>query len=123
MNMTVALDMPAREAFNTPSRPRAARLMTAGFLVYTLLILIGHIVSFPLSYAYLHTVCPSECPLTPQNVRALAHIGLSIAFYANLYMVIQVLYVLVCLGIALLIVFKKPGQWVPLGLGYLLVFL
>jgi hypothetical protein len=96
--------------------------MTVGFLVYTLLILIGHIVGFPLGYAYLHTVCPSGCSLTPENVHALEHIGLSISFYANLYMMIQVLYILVCVGIALLIVFKKPGQWVPLGLSCFLIW-
>ena len=120
--MTVALDPPVQGESNKPSRSRAAWLMTVGFLVYTLLILIGHIVSFPLGYAYLHTVCPSGCSLTPENVRALAHIGLSISFYANLYMVIQVLYILVCVGIALLIVFKKPGQWVPLGLSCFLIW-
>src|SRR6266851_5505290 len=121
MSMTVALDTPTQEAFNPPSRPRTAWLMTAGFLVYTLLILVGHIVGFPLGYAYLHTVCPSGCSLTPGNVRALEQLGLSIPFYANLYMAIQVLYILVCVGIALLIVFKKPGQWVPLGMGAFLV--
>jgi hypothetical protein len=113
--MTVALDTPTQEAFNTPSRPRTTWLMTAGFLVYTLLILIGHIVGLPLGYAYLHTVCPSGCSLTPGNVRALEQLGLSIPSYANLFTTIQVLYILVCVGIALLIVLKKPGQWVPLG--------
>ena len=119
--MTVALDTPTQEAFNPPSRPRTAWLMTAGFLVYTLLILVGHIVGFPLGYASLHTVCPSGCSLTPENVRALEQIGLSIMFYANLYMGIQLLYILVCVGVALLIVFKKPGQWVPLGMSGFLV--
>ena len=121
--MTAALDTQVQEKSNKTSRSRAAWLMTVGFLVYTLLILIGHIVGFPLGYAYLHTVCPSGCSLTPENVRALEHIGLSISFYANLYMVIQVLYILVCVGIALLIVFKKPGRWVPLGLSFFLVWL
>jgi len=95
--------------------------MTGSFLVYTLLILVGHIVGFPLSYAYLHTVCPSGCSLTPGNARALAHSGLSIPFYANLYLAIQVLYILVCVGVAVLIVVKKPGQWVPLGMSAFLV--
>ena len=113
--MTVALDTPTQEAFNPPSRPRTTWLMTAGFLAYTLLILVGHIVGFPLGYAYLRTVCSSGCSLTPENVRALEQLGLSIPFYATFYLVIQVLYILVCVGIALLIVLKKPGQWVPLG--------
>ncbi|TMD82019.1 MAG: hypothetical protein E6I79_16135 [Chloroflexi bacterium] len=120
--MTAALDTQVQEKSNKTSRSRAAWLMTVGFLVYTLLILIGHIVGFPLGYAYLHTVCPSGCSLTPENVRALEHIGLSISFYANLYMVIQALYILVSVGIALLIVFKKPGQWVPLGLSCFLIW-
>jgi len=114
--MTVALDTPMREASNTPSRPRTAWLMLVGFLIYTLLILVGHIVGFPLGYAYLYTFCPSGCSLTPGNVHALEQIGLSIAFYATLYLVIQVLYIQVCVGVAVLIVVKKPGQWVPLRL-------
>ena len=121
--MAVALDTPTQEIFTKPSRPRTAWFMTLGFLIYTLLIVVGHIVGFPLGYAYLHTVCLSGCGLTPGNVLALKQMGLSITFYANVYMVIQVLYILVCVGIALLIVFKKPGRWVPLGLSFFLVWL
>lgn len=118
----VALHRPTQEASNKPSRPRLAWLMTFGFLVYTLLILIGHILGFLADYAYLHTVCASGCSLTPENVRALEQSHLSIAFYANLFMVLQVLYILICIGIALLIVFKKPGQWVPLGISCWLIW-
>ena len=120
--MAVALNTPTQEIFNKPSRPRTAWFMTSGFLVYTLLILVGHIIGFPLAYAYLHTMCSTGCSLTPENVRALEHLGLSITFYANLYMGIQLLYILICVGIALLIVFKKPGQWVPLGLSCFLIW-
>src|SRR5436309_12732737 len=123
MSMTVALDTLTQRAFNPPSRPRTAWPMLIGFFIYTLLILTGHVVGFPLGYAYLHTVCPSGCSLTVGNVHALEQRGLSVAFYANLYLAIQVLYILVCVGIALLIVFKKPGQWVPLGLSCGLIWL
>ena len=121
--MTVALDAPVQEALNKPSPSRAARLMLFGFLIYTMLILVGHIMGFPLGYAYLHKVCSdaSVCGLTVENVHALARHGLSIAFYAYLFMTIQAIYILVCVGIALLIVLKKPGQWVPLGLSCLLI--
>src|SRR5262249_43152006 len=121
--MTVALDAPVQEALNKPSPSRAARLMMFGFLVYTLLILVGHILGFPLGYAYLHRVCSNDtvCGLTVENVHALARHGLSIEFYADLFMAIQVIYILVCVGIALLIVLKKPGQLVPLGLSCLLI--
>ncbi len=54
-------------------------------------------------------------------MHALERIGLSITFYANLYAVLQVLYILVTVGTAALIVFKKPGQWVPLGLSCFLI--
>src|SRR5947209_15460752 len=97
----VALDRPTQEASTKPSRPRMAWLMTGGFLVCTLLILIGHIIGFLPGYAYLHTVCASGCSLTPENVRALEQSHLSIAFYANLFMALQVLYILVCMGTAL----------------------
>ena len=114
--MTVALASPMPETSPTHAWSRMAWLMTGGFLVYTLLILAGHVAGFPLAYAYLHTVCRSGCALTSNNVQALKGVGLSVAFYANLYSVLQVLYVLVCVGIAALIVFKKPGQWVPVAL-------
>ncbi len=120
--MTVTLDRPTQEAFTPPSRSRTAWLMTGGFLVYTLLILVGHIMGFPLGYAYLHTVCANVCALTPGNVRALEQLGFSIPLYANMYMTIQVIYILVSIGIALVIVFKKPGQWVPLGLSCFLLW-
>ena len=119
--MTVALATPVPETSTKPSRSRTAWFMTAGFLVYTLFILAGHLVGFPLAYTYLHTVCPSGCALRPGNAQALEHVGLSVAFYANLYTVIQVIFILVCVGIAGLIVFKKPSQWVPLGLSCSLV--
>ncbi|HJT56691.1 MAG TPA: hypothetical protein VJ761_09365 [Ktedonobacteraceae bacterium] len=121
--MAVPFSRPTQEIFTRPARPGTARFMTLGFLAYTLLILTGHVVGFPLSYAFLHTVCPRGCALTPGNVLALERVGLSITFYANLYLVIQVFYILLCIGIAMLIVFKKPGRWVPLGLGFLLVWL
>jgi hypothetical protein len=101
--MSVALDTSTQEIFSKSSRQRTAWFMTCGFLIYTLLILVGHIVGFPLGYAYLHTVCQDSCALTPGNVLALERMGLSITFYANLYLVIQVLYILVCVGIALLL--------------------
>lgn len=119
----VALDAPMREARNKPSLSRAAWLMMVGFLAYTLLILVGHIIGFPIGYTYLHKVCENGnvCGLTLENVQALERHGLSIDFYANLFLVIEVVYILVCVGIALLIVLKKPGQWVPLGVSCFLL--
>jgi hypothetical protein len=98
-----------------------APLMTLSFLLYTAIILVGHIIAFPLSYALLNSVCAENCGLTADNSLALAHINVSAALYANLYMALQVVYIIACLSVALLIVFKKPGQLVPLGIGFLLV--
>jgi signal transduction histidine kinase len=119
--MTVALDTSVQAAANQRPRSLAAWLMTGGFVLYTLLILSGHLVGFPLAYAYLHTVCTRGCALQPGNVQALEHSDLSVAFYANLYTTIQVLYILATVGGATLMVFKKPGQLVPLGLSCFLI--
>ncbi|MBO0791547.1 MAG: hypothetical protein J2P36_11445 [Ktedonobacteraceae bacterium] len=104
---------------------RYAWLMTSGFLLYTAVMLLGHIVGFPLSYAYLQTVCKTNCDLmpalTPENIQALSRVGLSITLYANLYIAIQTIYILACIGVAVLIVVKKPGQLIPLSVGLLLV--
>jgi len=115
--MTVALKAPVQMVSTKRPRSLAAWLMTFVFILYALLILAGHIAGFPLAYAY----CKSGCGLPLDNVRALQHVGTSVAFYANLYMTLQVLYVLICVGVAGFIVFKKPGQWVPLGLGFFLL--
>ena len=111
------------EVTHTPGQSRAwlAPLMTLSFLLYTAVILAGHIIAFPLSYAWLQTVCTENCGLTPENIQALTKVGVSIVLYANLYTVLQVVYIIACLSVAMLIVFKKPGQLVPLGIGFLLV--
>ena len=121
--MTVALDLSTQKALDTPPRPRVARLMLVGFLAYTLLILAGHLIGVAPGYAYLHRVCSNDtvCGLTVENVQALERHGLSIEFYATLFLAVQMLYILVCVGIALLIVLKKPGQWVPLGVSCFLI--
>jgi hypothetical protein len=123
MTMTVALKASGQEAPNTPPSSRAARLMLVGFLAYTLLILAGHLIGVAPGYAYLHRVCSNDtfCGLTLENVQALERHGLSIDFYATLFLAVQVIYILVCVGIALLIVLKKPGQWVPLGVSCFLI--
>lgn len=120
--MAVRLNISStRKPLESTARLRSARLMTGGFLLYTLLVLIGHIAGFPLSFAFLRTACNDGCPLTPGNLLALKHAGISLDVYINTFEVAQALYVLVCVGIALLIVFKKSGQWVPLGMSGFLV--
>lgn len=104
-----------------PARSWTAWMMTAGFLFYTMLILAGHLVGFPLSFAYLQKACEDGCALTPGNLIALKNAHIPLNTYINAFEVVQTIYVLVSVGIALLIVFKKPGQWVPLGLGAFLL--
>jgi signal transduction histidine kinase len=121
MHMTVAIDTSTPVAAHQSPRSFATWLMTGGFVLYTLIILVGHLVGFPLAYAYLRTVCDAGCALKPGNAQALAQMGLSIAFYANIYSAIQILFILAATSGAALIVYKRPGQWVPLGLGCFLV--
>ncbi len=124
--MSLAGAAPTQE--NQPAS-RYAWLMTTGFLLYTAIVLAGHIIAFPRSYAFLQTVCAGSddplgapsCGLTPENAHALAQIGVSVAWYANFYTTIQVIYILACLSVGILIVLKKPGQLVPLGMALLLV--
>lgn len=119
--MAVALKAPLQERVSKSPPSRTVRLMMGGLLLYALAILAGHVAGFPLSYAYLQRVCSRGCALTPGNLAALNAAHIPLQFYANLYETIQVIYVLVCVGIALLIAFKKPGQWVPLGMSAFLL--
>lgn len=66
-------------------------------------------------------MCADGCALTPANARALQQIGLTVDAYAIIFSALQVLFVLVCLGCGALIVLKTSGQWMPLGIGCLLL--
>jgi hypothetical protein len=124
--MNAITDRTTTKTTGSGSHKRSTRLMTLGFLLYLVIILAGHVVGFPLSYNFLHTVCTQNCAgfvpqLTLENVRALSSLNLSIIWYTNFYMVIQVIYILFCLGVALLVVLKKPGELIPLATGFMLV--
>jgi hypothetical protein len=81
--MNAVTDTIATIPMGNRSLKRSTQLMTLGFLLYLVIILAGHIVGFPLSYTFLHTVCAQNCTgfvpqLTPENVRALSSLNLSI---------------------------------------------
>jgi hypothetical protein len=72
----------------------------------------------PLRFAELQTVCAiTSCPdqiATPDMVQALQGVGLSIHFYAIYTITIEIVFVLMFLGIAAIIAWRKSHNWMAL---------
>ena len=74
--------------------------------------------SIPLVYAQYLSVCtqsfcPNQLP-TPEMVQALNAAGLSIQFYAIYNVILEIVVVLIYLGIAAILVWRKSDDWMAL---------
>jgi hypothetical protein len=75
----------------------------------------------------LRTVCPPstvQCPLwqlTPANVLALRHLGLSVAAYANAFIAYEIVVSLVFILVGALIFWRKSHEWLGLVVSFLLL--
>jgi hypothetical protein len=97
------------------SKLMLARIAWAMLMVLALMLLIA---SIPLTYAQYLTVCTqSFCPnqlATPEMVQALHTAGLSIQFYAIYNVILEIVVVLIYLGIAAILVWRKSDDWMAL---------
>jgi len=93
-------------------------LARAAWGVIAVIALVLLIASIPLIYAQYLTVCTqSFCPnqlATPDMVQALHAAGLSIQFYAIYNVIVEIVVVLIYLGIAAIIVWRKSDDWMAL---------
>jgi signal transduction histidine kinase len=76
---------------------------------------------------FLHTVCttdPARCAfwqLTPGNVQALHHLGLSVDAYAAYFITVQIVVSLVFFTVSALIFWRKSNEWMGLAVSLLLI--
>jgi signal transduction histidine kinase len=92
-----------------------ARCTTA---VLSALLLIFFITSLPVYFTQLQTTCVSApCPhwqLTPANVKAIQHAGLSINLYAIFNLALSLFSALVWFAVAAFIVWRRSNDWLAL---------
>ena len=92
-----------------------ARIVWAILVVSALALLIA---SIPLNYAQYLTLCTqSFCPnqlATPDMEQALHSVGLSIQFYAIYNAILETMVVLIYLGIAAILAWRKSNDWIAL---------
>jgi signal transduction histidine kinase len=94
-----------------------AILTKIGWAIIVLVIGLSVILGLPYGYRILTETCTTNCyiygQLSPTNFQDLQKLGLSLETYALVYCGIFVIFSLVCLGTSGLIIWKKPGQFMP----------
>jgi hypothetical protein len=99
-----------------------------GTLAFTLLALGLFLFSLPAYYAQLRTPCSdslSICPnsqLTVGLALAVQHAGLSLSAYAALMTIITILSALICIPVAILLLWSRSTNWMALLVAVFLVF-
>ncbi|HEX8983348.1 MAG TPA: hypothetical protein VF792_11290 [Ktedonobacterales bacterium] len=103
--------------------PRFLLAVRGGWIALCALSLTLYIAMTPAYFAGLQQVCASGCQLTPGQARALIGLGFSARSYAMGGVVVSALFVLVSCGVAALIFWRTPYDWMALLVGLLLVTL
>ena len=103
-------------ADSTRLQGRALVFARGVWIVGAVVALVIFFASLPASFAYFHTVSTTgnvlrgEGQLTPEGLRQLRALGLSIDFYAAYLVTINVIFVLVWFAVGVLIFWRKSGE-------------
>lgn len=101
-----------------------ARLGTMGLAGLSM---VAFLLLLPAYLSYLHTVCVgATCPvgqLTPLAVQALQGMGTSISAFAVCVLLLTLLALLLCWGVAAVIVWRKSDDWMALLVALMLVLM
>jgi hypothetical protein len=121
MATTVEADQPG----TTKTRLHGIWLLVArlSFVVVGTLYLVLYVISTPVYFAYLHTLCTgcSDERLSPDKLQALQAHGISITTYAVYWVAINLLFALVYFMVAALIFWRKSDDWMALLAAFSLV--
>ncbi len=94
-----------------------AILTKIGWAIIVLVIGLSIILGLPYGYQTLTQTCTTNCyiysQLSPTNAVDLQKFGISLETYALVYSSLFVVFALVCLGTSGLLIWKKPGQFMP----------
>lgn len=102
-------------------------LATVAWVSLVLLLLGCFVILLPSYFTLLQSICTNAaCALlqpTPQSVQALQQLGLSVANYAVLNLVLISATMVVCLLVGLVLFWHKSDDWMALLAGFFLVLL
>src|SRR5438874_7545363 len=93
------------------------------FVVISIFTLLLYVISTPVYFAYLHTLCTGcfDDRLSPDKLQALQALGISITTYAVYWVAINLLFALVYFAVAALIFWRKSDDWMALLASFSLV--
>src|SRR5207247_3247248 len=117
LQRTLAPDMATPHATSTRVRGRRLLLMRLGWTLLTVFNLAVFFVRIPVYYAQLFVLCTDprqECAigqLTPGNVQALRHLGISLGSYAAYTLVISLFASSIFLIVGLVLFWRKSDDW------------
>jgi hypothetical protein len=97
------------------------------WIVIAVLAIVPIVISIPQSYAqYLNVCTQASCPnqqATPDTVRALHSVGLSLQFYALYLTTLEIVFMLVFLAIPTIIALRKSHDWMGLLVSLTLIII
>jgi hypothetical protein len=107
-----------RPPLHTMLRGHRLFIAWAVWIAVTVLALVIFVANVPVAYTWLHTVC-TGCGdgfwrLSPEDVKALEELNLSIGFYAAYNVAFNIIYALGFYAVGIFIVLKKPDDWMAL---------
>ncbi len=114
---------------NGQPRPRWLLLARGVWLVLAAGLLVNWVPSLVAYHSMLGAVCTNpdpaiNCPLwqlTPDNVKALHHLGLSIDAYAAYFIAVEMVFSLVFITVAALIFWRKSREWLGVFVSFTLL--
>ena len=95
-------------------------------IVVSALVLGLFILTIPTYFAHLHLYCTDSCiygQLSVSNIQSLHKLEMSLNAYAILFVALMIVSALLCIAVAILLLWRKPDNWIALLVAFLLVVL
>ena len=95
-------------------------------IVVCVLVLGLFVLTLPTYFAHLHLYCTESCiygQLSVSNIESLHRLEMSLNIYAILFVALLIVSALLCIAVVILLLWRKPDNWIALLVAFLLVVL
>ena len=95
-------------------------------IVVCILVIGLFVITLPTYYAHLHLYCTESCSygqLSMSNIQSLHQLNVSLNAYAVLFLTLLIISALLCVAVAILLLWRRADNWIALLVAFLLVVL